>query len=60
VTKKQRQAEEVIKRQIMDGYQRGVCDKNGDSITVNGRPKAPPKRMRPTTVYKNGKWSKLI
>lgn len=32
MTRKMRQNEEVIKRAIVDGHRRGICDKDGNSI----------------------------
>lgn len=51
--------EELIKEKIMDGCRRGVCNSEGDSIMVDGRQKAKPRKMRPTLVYKEGKWSNV-
>ena len=31
---------------IMDGYRRGVCNKNGESVKVNGRPVAKPRLLK--------------
>ena len=50
--------EEKIKRMIIEGANRGVCDKDGESIIVDGRLVAPPKKFRPTHIYRNKKWQK--
>jgi hypothetical protein len=31
-TKEQRDAEEVVKRKIVDGCRRGVCNRDGESV----------------------------
>lgn len=54
-TKKQKQAEEKIKRAIVDGARRGVCDKEGNSkIGSHGGPVPVYQKRRPTytKVYK--------
>lgn len=48
LTKKQRDRQEVIKRKIMDGNRRGVCDTYGRSILKNGKPVAKPRTLGPT------------
>jgi hypothetical protein len=42
-TKLMRQQQEEVNEKIMDGYRRGVCSKNGETIKVNGRPVAKPR-----------------
>jgi hypothetical protein len=32
LTKAQRDAEEVVKRKIVDGHRRGVCNRDGESV----------------------------
>ena len=35
-----------IHTKIMDGYRRGVCNKNGESVKVNGRYIGKPRHIR--------------
>ena len=35
-----------IHTKIMDGYRRGVCNKNGESVKVNGRKIGKPRHIR--------------
>jgi len=60
-TKIQRQQEERIKQAIVSGHRRGVCDKNGNS-TVNSEGAIIPvyEKRRATSIYKDGKWIKVI
>jgi hypothetical protein len=44
VTKKQREQEEVVKRMIVDGHRRGVCDGEGRSVKNAAGVVAPPPR----------------
>ena len=40
-----------VKDKIMDGYRRGVCNKNGDSIKHNGMPVAKPRVLSSTVKH---------
>jgi hypothetical protein len=42
-TKLMKKQQEQVHEKIMDGYRRGVCSKNGETIKVNGRPVAKPR-----------------
>jgi hypothetical protein len=48
---------EPIKKAIMDGYKRGICDKNGDSILKDGILVQKPRiiGVSKTYVVRNGK-----
>ena len=53
-----KKAEEAIKRKIVSGHQRGVCDRDGNSVLDSqGNMVAPPKKIgcSRTYVYRNGK-----
>ena len=59
LTKKQRESQEVIKRMIMDGNRRGVCDTSGRTVkTADGRPVAKPRSLGPTA--RRYVWSKEL
>jgi len=59
MSKKGKQAEERIKQSIVDGYRRGVNDKNGNNVLdSHGMPVPPPRILNSsakTYVYRNGK-----
>ena len=59
LTKGQRAAEERIKAAILAGAERGVCDRDGRSVKVDGiyRPKYPARRY--TKKFVDGKWINL-
>lgn len=50
---------EEIKRKIVEAHRLGLCDSDGNSDEdENGRAIAPQKKMRPTSICRNGKWIK--
>ena len=59
MSKEGKLAEEKIKRKIVSGHQRGVCDKSGNSVLdSHGNMVAPQKPAPPTAktyVYRDGK-----
>lgn len=57
-TRKQREGQEVIKRMIMDGNRRGVCDTYGRTVKKDGRPVAKPRSLGPTA--RRYVWSKEL
>lgn len=51
LTKKQRAGQEDIKRMIVNGHRRGVCDSSGRTVkTEQGRPIAMPRAMAPSAT----------
>jgi len=50
-TKEMRQNEESIKKMIVDGHRRGVCDSEGRHVrNKDGRPVAKPRNLGPRSV----------
>ena len=51
-----RRNEEVIKELIVKGHQAGLCDKEGNSLDINGHMvAAPSKQSGKTYVLRNGR-----
>ena len=49
-TKEMDQQEQVIKKMIVDGHRRGVCDSEGRHVkNRDGRPVAKPRKLGPTS-----------
>jgi hypothetical protein len=44
--------EKIIKDMIVEGYKRGVCDKEGNSTNVNGRAVAVPRNIDTSAAFK--------
>jgi hypothetical protein len=58
LTKKMRDRQEEVKRMIMDGHRRGVCDTYGRTIkTEQGRPVAQPRFKYRGSVIKTWRYS---
>lgn len=52
---------ERVQAAIVDGHKRGVCDSDGNSVTVNGVVTAKPKNYRPTHRWVKGVgWVEVI
>jgi len=50
-TKGWRKKIEAVHSRIMDGYRRGVCNKNGESVKVNGVYVGKPRTMKRPRSY---------
>ena len=46
-TKNWQKKHDAIESAIMDGYRRGVCNKNGESVKVNGVYIGKPRNIKP-------------
>lgn len=56
-----REALQHVQAAIVDGHRRGVCDKDGNSVSENGVMKAKPSTYRPTAKWVKGVgWVNLV